>query len=59
MESLSPVVRGCALLLLLCATRLQADTPAGQWAGWLQQHISSLPASRAINAEQERWLAGC
>ena len=57
MESLSPVVRGCALLLLLCATRLQADTPAGQWAGWLQQQINSLPASRAINAEQERWLA--
>jgi len=43
-ESLSPVVRGCALLLLLCATRLQADTPAGQWAGWLQQQINSLPA---------------
>jgi len=57
MGSLSAVVRRCALLLLLCATGAQAETPPGQWAGWLQQQINSLPASRAINAEQERWLA--
>jgi len=57
MESLSAVVRRCALLLLLCATGAQAETAPGQWAGWLQQQINNLPASRAINAEQERWLA--
>ncbi|MGJ3255520.1 MAG: TolC family protein [Alcanivorax sp.] len=57
MESLSAVVRSCALLLLLCATVAQAETPPDQWAGWLQQQLNSLPASRAINAEQERWLA--
>ena len=57
MESLSAVVRRCALLLLLCATSAQAETAPGQWAGWLQQQINNLPASRAINAEQERWLA--
>lgn len=57
MESLSAVVRRCALLLLLCATGAQAETAPGQWAGWLQKQISSLPASRAITAEQERWLA--
>ncbi|WP_290536616.1 MULTISPECIES: TolC family protein [Alcanivorax] len=57
MESLSAVVRRCALLMLLCATGAQAETAPGQWAGWLQQQINSLPASRAITAEQERWLA--
>ena len=57
MESLSAVVRRCALLLLLCATGAQAETPPGQWAGWLQQQLNRLPASRAINAEQERWMA--
>lgn len=57
MESLSAVVRRGALLMLLCATGAQAETAPGQWAGWLQQQINSLPASRAITAEQERWLA--
>ena len=57
MESLSAVVRRCALLLPLCAAGAQAQTPPGQWAGWVQQQIQNLPASRAITAEQERWLA--
>jgi outer membrane protein, heavy metal efflux system len=57
MESLSAVVRRCALLMLLCVSGAQAETAPGQWAGWLQQQINSLPASRAISAEQERWLA--
>ncbi|WP_414430424.1 TolC family protein [Alcanivorax sp. IL3] len=36
--------------------RAGRNTP-GQWAGWLQQQLNRLPASRAINAEQERWMA--
>ena len=56
MESLSAVRLG-ALLMVLCASGAQAQTRPEQWAGWLKQQVGSLPASRAINAEQARWQA--
>ncbi len=56
MESLSAVRLG-ALLMVLCASGAQAQSRPQQWAGWLKQQVGSLPASRAINAEQARWQA--
>lgn len=54
-------VRSCALILTLAAPMLgQAAEPnpdAGEWARWVQQQVSQLPASRAIDARQQAWLA--
>lgn len=56
MESLTAVRLG-ALLMVLCAGGAQAQPRPAQWVGWLKQQVDSLPASRAIHAEQARWQA--
>ena len=53
-------VRMAALLLAVCAyASASADSSSSpaQWAQWVQRQVSQLPASRAIQAEQERLLA--
>ncbi len=57
-------VRASVMLAVLCGWPLAATAAANmdqaapsEWAQWVRQQVQRLPASRAINAEQEKWLA--
>ncbi len=53
-------VRATVLLAVLCGWPLAAaaaSAETSQWAQWLRQQVRQLPASRAITARQEQWLA--
>ena len=53
-------VRMAALLLAVCAyasAAADSSSSPAQWAQWVQRQVSQLPASRAIQAEQERLQA--
>ncbi len=58
------LVRASVMLAVLCGWPLAAtatvDTPSAaqtEWAQWVRQQVQQLPASRAIHARQEQWLA--
>ena len=50
-------VRTGALFILLCVQQPALASSAADWAAWVRQQVNQLPASRAIAARQEQWLA--
>lgn len=58
------LVRVSVMLAVLCGAPLAASATVdqhsaaqSQWAQWVRQQVQHLPASRAIQARQEQWLA--
>ena len=50
-------VRTGARFILLCVQQPALASSAADWAAWVRQQVNQLPASRAIAARQEQWLA--
>ena len=58
------LVRASVMLAVLCGAPLAASATVdqhsaaqSQWAQWVRQQVQQLPASRAIQARREQWLA--